>query len=106
MELTTIEAGSGKVSVQIPGEWLRRSLLEGGDKLHALVEAVKEMERFDFKYVVYPELLKKREQERAKQVIQAPRVKICQHLFTTIGKKAREGGIVPYCMSCGEKKIT
>lgn len=104
MELTTIEAGSGKVSVQIPAKWLRQSLLEGGEKLHALIEAVKEMERFDFKHVVYPELYKKHEQERQREALRNREPIAVQHVHNpaTINMKMQAKGVKPYCLNCGE----
>lgn len=107
MNVVTFEAGSGEISVQIPGEWVRQVLLEGGDKLFTLVEAIREMERFDFKHVVYPKLLKQREDERGRTTslsvsVKKPPEDTHQHLFATIKKKLKVRGMLPYCLTCGE----
>lgn len=111
MERTTIEAGSGKSYIQIPSEWLRRSLLEGGEKLQVLIEVVRKIERFDFEYVVYPGLVAAREAREAQALADAfpkeahapPRV-VHTHIFATIKKKLRERGVLPYCISCGKQQ--
>lgn len=105
-----IRAGSNKMAVSLPEEWVRRALLEQGESLRLLSEAIREMERFDFKYVVYPELLKERSREQTRQQppkpVQQPPQVLHTHIFATIRKKLRAKGVVPYCLTCGEKQST
>lgn len=102
MEIISLPAGSGRVRVEIPSEWVTRAFLEGGEKLQALIEVVKEMERFDFNHVVYPELVKKRER-KARLASPAPvaQEKSHEHTWATISKKSQARGVLPYCLTCG-----
>lgn len=110
MSNITLVAGSGETFIEMPGEWVYRALLEKGDKLEALTEAMRAMERFDFNHIVYPRLLKERaaanipkELPVEPSFIPSLKPETHTHLFAHIKQKLRRKGFLPYCLSCGEE---